>query len=280
MTAVDFSFARYTVAQLKAAGVDTVIRYLTGPGKAISAVELAADLFGGLKVVLAFENTATDASGGYPRGAAYAPQANAALVALNEPTSTPVYFAADTEYPNPADAVPYYQGLASVRPPHTNGCYGEAKLIDLLFQQGLIGYGWESESSSFPGNGALDPNVALWQRVSGTPLSGTDLDLVERADFGQLPRPTPQEVPVVLNLKLNGNIADVLEAPGGGAWILATDGGIFTVHLTENGPTPPFFGSAAGKSYFAGRTAAVLAPFGNGYTIVDTAGERYDYPPS
>lgn len=195
MSAVDYSFARYTVAQLKAAGITAVIRYLTGAGKAISAEELAADLFGGLSVVLVFENSATDASGGFATGAAYARQANAALAALGLPLSTPVYFAADTDYPNPAAAVPYYQGIASERPGPTNGCYGEGALIDLCFTDGLVGYGWESESTSFPGNGTLDPNVALWQKFSGAPLPSTDLDLIERADFGQLPRPAPPKPP-------------------------------------------------------------------------------------
>lgn len=189
MTAVDFSFSRFTVAQLKAAGVSAVARYLTGAGKAISGDELAADLRGGLAVCLVFENSADDASGGFAAGAANARAANAALLALGLPLSTPVYFAADTDYPNPADALAYYQGLASVRPGVTNGCYGEAALIDLLFADGLAGFGWESESTSFPGNGALSPNVALWQKVDGAPLSGTDLDVIEKADFGQLPRP-------------------------------------------------------------------------------------------
>lgn len=280
MSAVDFSFARYTVAQLKSAGVTAVIRYLTGPGKAISPIELAADLMGGLQVVLAFENNATDASGGYSTGQAYAIQANSALTTLSLPTSTPVYFAADTDYPNPSDAVPYYQGIASVRPGSGNGCYGEAKLIDICMAYGLVHFGWESESSSFPGNGALDPNVALWQRVTGAPLSGTDLDLVERADFGQIPRPIPQEVPVQLNFKISANVADVLGAPGGGAWILDTTGAIYAVHTFDGGPTPPYYGGANGQSYFAGRIAASLTPNpkGVGYRITATSGEKYDYP--
>ena len=278
MTVVDFSFARYTVAQLKEAGITAVIRYLTGAGKAISAIELAADLMGGEQVVLVFENTATDASGGFNVGVAYANQANAALIALGLPISTPVYFAADTDYPNASAALPYYQGIASVRPGPTNGCYGEATLIDLCFSDGLIGFGWESESSSFPGNATLDPNVALWQRVNGAPLSGTDLDLVERADFGQLPRPKQQEVPVQLNFKVAGNVADVLAAPGGGAWILDTTGAVYTVHTFDGGPTPLYHGGANGKAYFVGRTAAKLTPYGNGYTITATSGETYNYP--
>src|SRR5205807_1049346 len=165
MTAVDYSFARYTVAQLKAAGVTAVGRYLNGTGKAISEIELAGLLFGGIKVWLAFENTATDASGGYGVGAQYATEANVLLAALGLPSSTPVYFAADTEYLHPADAIPYYQGLASNRSPASNGCYGEGDLIELAFNEGLIGFGWESESSSFPGSQTASPHSAIWQQV-------------------------------------------------------------------------------------------------------------------
>jgi hypothetical protein len=285
MTAVDFSFARYTAAQLKAAGVTAVVRYLTGAGKAISPVELAGDLFAGIQVGLVFENTATDASSGAGVGAAHAMTANSALKALGVPTTTPVYFAADTDYPDPNAAVPYYQGIASVRPGHTNGCYGEGKLLDLLFADGLIGYGWESESTSFPGNGSLDPNAALWQKVAGAPLGGTDLDVIVKADWGQLPRPipiptppppTPIHTPVAINVHMNGNLADVLDH-GTGSWVLGTDGGIYAVRGA------PFLGSAAGQSYFAGRTAATLKDYTAangtaGYTITATSGETYNYP--
>lgn len=195
MTACDFSFARYTAAQLKVAGVTAVGRYLTGPGKAISEVELAGYLFGGIAVWLTFENSATDASGGFGVGQQYANEANAALQAIGLPLSTPVYFAADTDYPNPADAVPYYQGLASRRQALTNGCYGEGALFDLLFSMGLIGYGWESESTSFPGNATASPNAAIWQKVNGAPLPDTDLDVILKADFGQLPRPVAPPAP-------------------------------------------------------------------------------------
>lgn len=197
MSAVDFSFARFTVAQLKAAGVTAVGRYLAGSGKAISAIELSADLLGGLSVFLVFEIASTDGTSGAAAGAAHAAQANVALVALGLPTSTPVYFAADASIANPASAVPYWQGLASVRPAKTNGVYGEGALLNLLFADGLVGYGWESESTSFPGSGSLSPNAALWQRVSGAPLGSTDNDLIEKADFGQLPRPVPQPQPNV-----------------------------------------------------------------------------------
>lgn len=240
MTAVDFSFARYTSAQLKAAGITAVGRYLTGPGKAISEVELAGFLFGGEQVWLIFENSATDASDGFAVGAQYAAEANAALAALGLPLSTPVYFSADQEYLNPADAVPYYQGLASVRPPLTNGCYGEGKLIDLLFEDGLVGFGMQSESDSFPGNATASRNANIWQRPTGAPLAETDNDLILKFDFGQLPRPAAPPVPVRPLKEVNMQCEDPIT---GGIWTIGADG-----HVEAEGGAP-FLGGLIGNRF-------------------------------
>lgn len=70
-------------------------------------------------------------------------------------------------------------------------------------------------------------------------------------------------------------VCAVLAAPGGGFWGLGPDGGVFAFLGA------PFYGSAAGQPYFAGRKAARLEshPTG-GYTIVATSGETYHFPAS
>ena len=188
-TAVDFSFSRPTVAQLRAAGVALVIRYLTGSGKAISRAELQSYLAAGIVVVFVFEVAATDGTSGYAAGAAHAQQASAALVALGLPASTPVYFAADADIVTPSDVLAYWQGIASVRPASTNGVYGEGALCTLLDGDGLAVWFWQSESTSFPGNASTLPITHIQQRVAGAPLAGTDLDVLLRPDVGQYPRP-------------------------------------------------------------------------------------------
>ena len=62
-----------------------------------------------------------------------------------------------------------------------------------------------------------------------------------------------------------------LRCKTGGVWLLAGSGAVYAFEC-------PFYGAANGQDYFAGRKAARLEPNGDGYTIVDTAGERYSYP--
>jgi hypothetical protein len=111
-----------------------------------------------------------------------------------------------------------------------------------------------------------------------------------KQDLGQ-----PQggnKVNVRLNWKLSAPPADILVWPGTEAAILlTTDGAIW------NEPGTPYYEGANGQAYFVGRTAAQLlyrpavgepvpagaaqpvAGYGEGYQIVDTAGERYNYGP-
>lgn len=191
MIAVDFSWARFTIPQLEAAGVGAVCRYLTGAGKMITTSELDGYLGAGIEVVLVFENTANDADGGASAGQANAIAANAAVTALGLPPSEAVvYFAADKEYPNSQDALPYWEGIERERPIEVTGCYGQGALCLALDAASLASYFWQSDSQSFPGNDVTQPITHLQQMATGAPLAGTDLDLIcKMPDFGQWPRP-------------------------------------------------------------------------------------------
>ena len=70
--AVNYSTARPSIASLKAAKVQAVIRYLNGGSKAITPIELAGLLFGGLEVAFAFEIGTNDIAGGESAGAQHA----------------------------------------------------------------------------------------------------------------------------------------------------------------------------------------------------------------
>lgn len=64
-----------------------------------------------------------------------------------------------------------------------------------------------------------------------------------------------------------------LACPEGGTWGLAASGAVYAVGGA------PFHGSAHNQPYFVNRVAAQLEPGRDGhvYTVVDTAGEKYDY---
>jgi GH25 family lysozyme M1 (1,4-beta-N-acetylmuramidase) len=86
--------------------------------------------------------------------------------------------------------------------------------------------------------------------------------------------PTQQQVQVKPMydppLTLEPIVAD-LKAPVG-AWLLAKSGAIYAFGGA------PFKGAANGQDYFTGRQAARLEANGDGYTIIATSGERYDFP--
>lgn len=189
--AVDYSDARPSVAELKAAGVSGVLRYLTGGAKAITPIELAGLLFGGIEVGFVFELGVNDIAGGQAAGAAHAQAAVAALGRLGVATTSPVYYAVDEDVPNPQSAVPYFQGVASIVPPTSIGDYGQGSLALLLSSEGLSHYHWLSESTGFPGyEAALSAGiVCLVQKFDASPIPDTDLDEILMADWGQVPRP-------------------------------------------------------------------------------------------
>ena len=190
MSAVDFSFARPGAQALKDAGVVAVGRYLTGAGKAIDSPELQSYLALGIVVWFVFEVGAADDQGGTQAGSQNAMAANAALQNLGLPVTCPVYFAVDHDLADPRTALPYFQGIASIRSAGTNGDYGEGALCQLLNDEGLTAYHWQSASTSFPGNASTLPITHIQQGLGG-PLPDTDLDILCKPDFGQWPRPAP-----------------------------------------------------------------------------------------
>lgn len=193
MLAVDFSFSRPTIAQLKAAGVTIVIRYLTGAGKSIGPAELAGYVDAGLAVVFVFEVTTTDVAGGAAAGTAHAQQALAALAALHIPACV-VYFAVDEDV-DPQAALPYFQGITAVLRPSLVGAYAEGALCQLLHDRGLATWFWQTESTGFEGNATTLPITHLQQKFGGSPVPGTDLNIVCKPDVGQWPAPAVGAIP-------------------------------------------------------------------------------------
>lgn len=82
--------------------------------------------------------------------------------------------------------------------------------------------------------------------------------------------PAPPKVKPMYDPPLQ--IVASLERPTGGTWLLGQDGAIYAYGGA------PYKGGANGQDYWANRKAAQLEAHGDGYTIIATSGERYDYP--
>lgn len=64
-----------------------------------------------------------------------------------------------------------------------------------------------------------------------------------------------------------------LSAPGGGAWVLTQDGAVYAFGCPDHGAP-----NRHPEYWKAGQKAARIEALGNGYTVVDSTGARYDYP--
>jgi N-acetyl-anhydromuramyl-L-alanine amidase AmpD len=63
-----------------------------------------------------------------------------------------------------------------------------------------------------------------------------------------------------------------LKASNGGVWLFASSGAVYAFGGA------PVKGNVKGQPYFTGRFVATAEPHGDGFTIVSTSGERYDFP--
>lgn len=119
---------------------------------------------------------------------------------------------------------------------------------------------WQfTDKANVPGiQGNVDSSYVYWDKP-GTPAP--------------TPIPTSKVAPL---FSPPWQTCDVLLTPTGqGAWLLQPDGGIATFG------DAPFFGSAAGKPFFSGRTGARIFSRDDGhpgYMIVATSGEKYSFP--
>jgi len=82
---------------------------------------------------------------------------------------------------------PYFDGLRSVLGLERVGAYGSYTLINDLFDEGMITYGWQS--AAFDSNHRLDPRAQLYQYDTTPPnafgVDQLDYDQARAPDFGQ-----------------------------------------------------------------------------------------------
>lgn len=205
LTVVDYSFARYTGAGLKAAGIDVVIRYLPiGSRKDLTVAEVTDLTSHGISVATVYETTTGRAREGFAAGTTDARKANAAADKIGQSKDRPIYYAVDEGAPWSAVSA-YFDGVASI-PGRAWGVYGPYDVIEgarstkskWLWQcAGFSGRGGGTGGSVMDitqevrsdGKGRrLSSAAILYQCFGGAPLASTDLNLAFVADIGQWPK--------------------------------------------------------------------------------------------
>jgi hypothetical protein len=203
----DYGFTHPSIAQLKAAGIQAVGRYMgqdvTKDGKNLTAAEAKLLTAAGIGIFTIFEYGAAQVLKGATQAAKDVALAREQRHETGMPFDRPFYYAADfdiTDYaPNSTDplrklgpAGEYWAYMKAHQGIAHSGGYGGYWLVSRLFDAGLIRWGFQTVAWS---GGQWDERACLRQGGK-TALGGVvDLDTPERADFGQwtlAPPPSPQ----------------------------------------------------------------------------------------
>src|SRR5262249_54933209 len=108
---LDYSFARFSPAQVHSLGAVAVCRYLTvvtpdTAGKLLTRAEADRMSAAGIAMASVFEFAAKDAMGGHHQGKEYATLAHEQHTAAGGPSGRPIYFAVDFDTPDFAPNLP------------------------------------------------------------------------------------------------------------------------------------------------------------------------------
>ncbi|MEB3981479.1 DUF1906 domain-containing protein [Mycobacterium sp. 663a-19] len=214
LTLIDFAERRIAPAEIKAAGYDGVVNYVSEerPGAHFEAKPITreyADALraAGLHIVSNYQYgkpgwpTPSDYTRGYDGGVADAQTASRLHGAAGGPNSAPIFFSVDEDIdPNTWNgvAVQWFRGINSVLGVGRTGIYGHARACGWAIRDGVIGnsstpgfkWAWQTRSWS---NGAREPAAVLYQAVVNSPSSpgpllggiNVDVDDVLATDYGQ-----------------------------------------------------------------------------------------------
>lgn len=215
---VDYSVAKPTIAQLKAANITSVGRYLgwdgvggrPNSGKNLTAQESHALHEAGISVFLAFEYSGTAALNGANQGHADGILAGQQIGALGAPDFMGVYFAVDFDAQDyapglantPANALAklgpigdYFQAINELKPKFAVGVYGGYWTVKRVLEAKLASLSWQTIAWS---GGNVDSRIDLLQTVSAPPIVGLDLNVHEakKPSWGQWNPPGTPKPPV------------------------------------------------------------------------------------
>ena len=186
---LDYSAGMPPVADMKAAGVAFVCRYIgyTDPSlsqiKILTPEEAAMLSHAGIALVSNWEWYVNRVLEGYAAGVWDAQQAQQRHSACGGPSNRPIYFSVDADVDG-AQTVEYFKGVASVLGLARTGAYGSYRVLQYLFDAGLIAWGWQTYAWS---GGAWEPRAHIQQYSNAVMMSGLEVDYDRslKADFGQ-----------------------------------------------------------------------------------------------
>ena len=214
MQLIDFAERRIPPDQIKSAGYDGVVNYVSQsrPGANFEAKPLTreyADALraAGLHIVSNFQYgkpgwpDPSDFTRGYDGGVADAHSAMQLHAAAGGTNSAPIFFSVDDNIDQNTwndVAVQWFRGLNSVLGVDRTGIYGHAQACGWAIRDGVIGHSttaghrwaWQTRSWS---HGEREPMAVLYQTVVNSPgnpgplLGGinVDVDDILAADYGQ-----------------------------------------------------------------------------------------------
>ena len=182
----DYSFARPTIAELKAQGVVGVFRYIapdnaTYGGKILRPPERDALLGAGIDVALNWELYAGRCLEGYAAGLADGKAAASIAKALNYPAGKTIYFSHDTGLYDQSVAEYFKGARVGLAGQYKLGAYGGYDTITALHVAGLIDKGWQTVAWS---NGKRDPWAVSYQTGAQVLNGAADVDDVTSTDVG------------------------------------------------------------------------------------------------
>lgn len=198
MKGADYSAGHPTPAQLKAAGIGFVCRYLSTPGnpKNLTRTEATGLRAAGILIVTVFETIAKRALFGHGAGKADAVSALAQGMTCGMPKGSPIYFAVDFDAtPQQQAAInAYLRGAGEVLGPELVGVYGGYYVVGRALDAKAAHYAWQTVAWS----GGQWQRRAHIRQIGGGHIGGiaVDFDYSYAEDFGQWhtkPRPPDHE---------------------------------------------------------------------------------------
>lgn len=177
MDGLDFAWSKPSVSAILAGGYRFVCRYLSWDttGKNLTYAEAQSYLSNGIGVVSNWEYSANAAANGRGQGVSDATEGARQHTSCGGPPDAPIYFSVDFDVPSSqyGAVASYFDGVASVIGLARTGAYGGYPIINYLFNNGRITYGWQTFAWS---SGRWDGRAQLRQVQNGITVGGADCD--------------------------------------------------------------------------------------------------------